>query len=116
MPRSAPDAAFEEEPGQEEVFLAVLAYVPVLCLLPTLSRSESRFARAHGRQGVVLFLAEVLAGMLAFVPSVGCYLAWGLAAVLIGAGAASAWRALHRQYWRIPLIGDVAERLHSLAP
>lgn len=116
MPRSPSEELSEEEPGQEEVFLAVLAYVPVLCLLPTLSRSESRFARAHGRQGVVLFLAELLTGMVAFVPAVGCYLACALAAVLLGAGGVSAWRALHHKHWRIPFIGDVAERLHSLAP
>ncbi|MBI4870568.1 MAG: hypothetical protein HY814_03275 [Candidatus Riflebacteria bacterium] len=116
MPRPASDNGGTQKPGPEETFLSALAYVPVLCLLPTMSRCESAFTRTHGRQGIVLFLAEVAASMLAFVPWVGGVVSVVLLATLVWTAYRSARIAAAGQLWRIPLIGDVAERLRALAP
>ena len=55
---------------------AVLAYLGILFLVPLLAAKESRFARYHTNQGVVLFLAAVICSvggmMLSFIPLVGC--------------------------------------------
>jgi uncharacterized membrane protein len=55
---------------------AVLAYISILFLVPLLAAKESRFARYHTNQGVVLFLAGVICGIagmiLSFIPFVGC--------------------------------------------
>lgn len=64
---------------------AVLAYLGILFLVPLLAAKDSRFARYHTNQGVVLFLAAIIcsvAGMiLSFIPFVGCLF---LPAVMIG--------------------------------
>lgn len=55
---------------------AVLAYLGILFLVPLLAAKESRFARYHTNQGVVLFLSGIVCafggGILSLVPFVGC--------------------------------------------
>jgi uncharacterized membrane protein len=55
---------------------AVLAYIGLLFLVPLLAAPESRFARYHTNQGIVLFLAAIIANagvvVLMFLPFVGC--------------------------------------------
>jgi uncharacterized membrane protein len=46
---------------------AVLAYLGILFLVPLLAAKESRFARYHTNQGVVLFLAAIVCWIGAFV-------------------------------------------------
>jgi uncharacterized membrane protein len=66
---------------------AVLAYLGILFLVPLLAAKDSRFARYHTNQGVVLFLTFIVAYIavgiltfiLAFIPFlrwVGCMLWW----------------------------------------
>ncbi|MBI3890511.1 MAG: hypothetical protein HY303_03170 [Candidatus Wallbacteria bacterium] len=114
--RTLVDRGPDEGLDSQEVFLAVCSYVPVLCLLPTLSRSDSEFARAHGRQGTVLFLAEIVACMAAFIPQVGVGLMALALLALTGAAALAARMALAHRTWKIPLIGTMADRLRTLAP
>lgn len=55
---------------------AMLAYIGILFLVPLLAAPQSRFARYHTNQGIVLFLATlVVCGgsvVLAFIPIIGC--------------------------------------------
>jgi uncharacterized membrane protein len=86
-PQSAPPAfgaatplADGETPDPADVdknkIFAVLAYLGILFLVPLLAAKESRFARYHTNQGVVLFLAAIICsfagGILSLVPFVGC--------------------------------------------
>lgn len=90
----------------------VLAYIGILFLVPLLAAPQSKFARYHTNQGLVLFIAFLIAsagaGVLAMVPFVGCIavLLWpviavaGLVLMIIGiVNAASG------QYKPLPLIG-----------
>lgn len=49
---------------RENMYWGVLAYFGPLCLLVLLLRKKSPFARFHARQGLVLFVAEVIYGVL----------------------------------------------------
>jgi uncharacterized membrane protein len=86
MPPSAGAAtphADGETPNPADVdknkVFAILAYLGILVLVPLLAAKESRFARYHTNQGLVLFLAAIVCGfagailsfMLAFVPVIG---------------------------------------------
>ncbi len=59
---SAPAAApvFEEEDIRENKLIAVLAYLNVLVLVPILAGRKSPFARYHAKQGLALFITEML--------------------------------------------------------
>jgi uncharacterized membrane protein len=47
-----------EDVENNKVF-AILAYFGILVLVPILAAKESKFARFHANQGLVLFIAEV---------------------------------------------------------
>jgi uncharacterized membrane protein len=74
-----------EKPDPADVdknkIFAVLAYVGILFLVPLLAAKESRFARYHTNQGVVLFITGMIGGVLSVIPFVGCIL---MPVVIIG--------------------------------
>jgi uncharacterized membrane protein len=83
----APDAAdIEQNKGY-----AVLAYLGILFLVPLLAAPNSRFARYHTNQGIVLFLATLVitAGsiplfLLSVFPILGCFTAVAPFAAMAG--------------------------------
>ena len=91
---------------------AVMAYIGILFLVPLLAAPQSRFARYHTNQGIVLFLAAlVVCGgsfVLAFIPVIGC-----IAAILPFAAAVGALvlmvmgiiNAASGQFKPLPFIG-----------
>jgi uncharacterized membrane protein len=73
---------------QNKVY-AILAYIGLLFLVPLLVAPNSKFARYHTNQGIVLFLATVITSVasmvMAMIPLIGC-VAW-LLPILIAGGA-----------------------------
>lgn len=65
--------------------LSVLAYIGFLFLVPLLACSNSKFARYHTNQGLVLFLLEfalgVVTGILGIIPIAGLIIGGLLSAV-----------------------------------
>jgi uncharacterized membrane protein len=91
---------------------ALLAYIGILFLVPLLAAPQSKFARYHANQGIVLFLAVLItmAGSVIamFIPVIGClatflpfvFMAGGFVFMILGIiNAASG------QYKPLPLIG-----------
>lgn len=52
-----------KEPGGD-IFLAILSYLGILVFVPVLAGSKSEFVRHHANQGLVLFICEVVWGIL----------------------------------------------------
>lgn len=98
-----------------DTLMAILAYVPVLCLLPLLQEDADEDLRRHARQGVVLMLVE-LALLLLLIPEVTrTLLGLGLAVCVIFA-VVGAWNAWQGRFWRIPYIAEIAERQKQGGP
>ncbi|MDB6066111.1 MAG: hypothetical protein JWR26_2319 [Pedosphaera sp.] len=103
-----PDA---EDVEKNKIF-AVLAYLGILFLVPLLAAPQSKFARFHTNQGVVLFIAHVLAWpasvLLMMVPFVGCLAVPVAVVVIVGLFVfmiLGIINAASGQYKRLPLIG-----------
>lgn len=56
-------AEFDPKDIQNNKGMAILAYLSWLVLIPLLAAKESKFARYHTNQGLVLAIAEVLFGI-----------------------------------------------------
>ncbi len=64
---------------EQNKVMGVLAYIGILFLIPLLAAPNSKFARFHANQGLVLFLANIALGIVfgilmvifAFIPIVG---------------------------------------------
>ncbi|MEW6049641.1 MAG: hypothetical protein AB1644_01055 [Candidatus Zixiibacteriota bacterium] len=97
--------------SEDDRLAAVMSYIPFLCFVPLMNPSwkDNKRARFHARQGVVLFLVELVA-VLFLIDDLAKFV---FKAVLILAAALSAagiYFALQGKSLRLPFISDLAER------
>jgi uncharacterized membrane protein len=104
--------------------MAAIGYLGILFLIPLLAKKENNFCQFHGKQGAVLFGMEVIGAIvliilsvvLGFVPCAG----WAVSLVLwlafwVCALGLSIWglvMALKGEYWKMPVIAPLAEKLN----
>jgi uncharacterized membrane protein len=84
---------FFKEDIMDGKMYAVLAYLSILCIIPLILKKKNPFVLAHGKQGLVLFVAQVgvlilsivlpwCFGPLMFVLMIFSF--WGMIAVIRG--------------------------------
>ncbi len=96
---------------QDAKFFAAIGYLSVLCFVPLLLKKENKFAQFHGKQGLVLFILEVAAGILKKVPALGD-LVFTVAFVVFGILSLLAIvKVLMGEYWEMPIIYEIANRI-----
>jgi uncharacterized membrane protein len=127
-PRSAPPSsgavsplADGETPDPADVdknkIFAVLAYLGILFLVPLLAAKESRFARYHTNQGVVLFITAIVCWPAMFILSfiivripliryVGCLIWPALSLGILALVIMGIINAANGQCKPLPLIGQ----------
>ncbi|KPL00734.1 MAG: hypothetical protein AMJ91_03600 [candidate division Zixibacteria bacterium SM23_73_3] len=89
---------------------AMLGYVPFMCFVPLIKMKDNPFAFRHGKQGLILFLIEIVA-VIFLLPKISDLL-WTVVLVLCLASAvAGIIFALQGQDWKIPFIGDLADKI-----
>lgn len=95
---------------EENKVIAAIGYLGILFLVPLLLKKESKFALFHAKQGLVLFIVEVILMILGWIPILSflVFLIWIGVVVLIVMGIV---QALQGQYWKMPLLGDYAEKI-----
>src|SRR6267378_526195 len=90
-PPAAPPISDSADIEQNKVY-AILAYIGLLFLVPLLAAPNSKFARYHTNQGIVLFLATIVlmaaSMVLAIIPFIGC-VATILSVAIAGAAVVS---------------------------
>ena len=68
-------AEFDQNDIQQNKVMAILAYLSWLVLIPIFAAKESKFARFHANQGLVLAIAEIICwvalGILSNIPLIG---------------------------------------------
>ena len=67
------DTTNEYDPADIEnnKVMAVLAYFGILVLIPIFAAKESKFARFHANQGLVLWLATIILNAIGIIPIIG---------------------------------------------
>jgi uncharacterized membrane protein len=108
-------------PTEAERAMGAVAYVGPLWIATFVARPRSEFCRFHSRQGMVLFIGEILASAflaivrwtLGIIPVAGIvivaivsFAVWSTAFLLSLAGIASAVKG---ERWRIPVLSDYAD-------
>lgn len=81
---------------------AVLSYLSILSLIAVAFGRENEYAAFHIKQGLLLFVMEVVAVPLGIIPNFGIYILaiiWLALIVLSFIGAFSAWNG---KSWRLP--------------
>jgi uncharacterized membrane protein len=103
--------------------LAYFTFIPAVVFLMMDPYQRDRFVRFHSFQCLVFWLASLIAAaafrllafVLSIVPLLG-YLLLLLVAFVVGLALIVAWlllvvKALQGEYFKLPVLGDLAERL-----
>ncbi len=98
--------AFTTDEGR---MAAILAYIPFLCFVPLLSMRENKEARFHARQGVMLFLIELVA-VLFLIDAISDLVFKGLLIVALALSVAGIIFAVQGKNYKLPVIGDLADK------
>ncbi|MDP2838380.1 MAG: hypothetical protein Q8O53_03845 [Candidatus Moranbacteria bacterium] len=101
----APKTIFSDTDIAENKFVAALAYLGILFLVPLLAKKESAFAQFHAKQGLVLCIAFVI---FSFIPVFG----WLINVVLVIVDIIALIKTLSGEAWEIPLIKDAVKKLN----
>jgi fumarate reductase subunit D len=103
-------AQSEEELIQEGKAAAILGYIPFMCFVPLVKMKDNPFAVKHGKQGLILFLLEIIAAVFLF-PKIS-QLFWGMVIILCLVSAlVGILNAVQGKEWKIPFIGDLGDKL-----
>ena len=64
--------------AEQNKAMGILAYLGFLCLVPIFAAKDSKFARFHANQGLVLLIAEVVYGIVvAIISNILWGIVWG---------------------------------------
>ncbi len=106
---SADGATTERFASDEGRMAAIMAYIPLLCFVPLLSMKDNKEARFHARQGVLLFLIELVA-VLFLVDAISDLVFKGILIGAVALSVAGIVFAVQGKNYRLPIIGDLADK------
>lgn len=97
---------FSTEEGR---MAAIMAYIPILCFVPLLNMKENKEAQFHARQGVILFLLEIIA-VIFLIDFISDMVFTGILMIALALSVAGIYFALQGKSYRLPIIGDLADK------
>ncbi len=93
---------------EENKVAAALSYVWILCLVPLFLKKNSKFCQFHAKQGLLLFIVEVI-GMVIFpIP----FLGWLLFILVVIFSILGVRAALAGEFWEMPILGKYTNKLN----
>ena len=99
---------FSKEDVLDGKMYAVLAYLSIFCIVPLILKKNNAFVLSHGRQGLVLFVAEVASLVVSII------FPWALRPFLFILFGFSFWGmvvAIRGQFVELPLVASIAEKI-----
>ncbi len=101
--------SFEQNDIQNNKIMAVLAYIGILVLVPLLAAKDSKFARFHANQGLVLLIVDLISGVvgtiLGIIPVVGAILSTALGICILVLAIMGIVNAAKGEAKELPIIG-----------
>jgi len=92
--------------------MAMLSYIGILVLVPLLAAKDSKFAKFHAKQGLVLLIAWIINGVIYVIPFIGWIVGtiiWIFLAIMAIMGIVY---SLSGKYWKMPILGQFAEKFN----
>jgi len=90
---------------------AILSYLWILCLVPLLMKKDNKFVLFHAKQGLVLFMGELVVSIVGVIPVIGWTIMF-FGTLLFGILSLSGIvQVLLGNYWKMPVVGETAEKI-----
>ncbi|XOU94062.1 MAG: DUF4870 domain-containing protein [Candidatus Kerfeldbacteria bacterium] len=84
--------------------MAALSYIWIISIVMLIIKKDDKFVNFHAKQGVILFIAS----FIGVIPIIG----WALWLVIIVLEIIGFIKALSGEKYRIPVVGDLAEKIN----
>ena len=108
---AAPSAGFDSKDVEENKGMAVLSYIGILVLIPLLAKKDSKFAQFHAKQGLVIFIGEVIISVIGVIPFIG-WLIWFVGWIfLVVISIMGIVNALKGQAKELPVVGGLSHKI-----
>ena len=105
----------EEETKQQQQLkvnpLAIISYIGPLCLIPFLTKEKDDFVKFHAKQGLVLFIAEVITWAVFWVFPFLWFLMNLVSLAWLVFSIIGIINVVNRQKKQLPLIGSFAGKI-----
>lgn len=102
---------FSQEDVNNNKVMGILAYLGFLSLIPFFAAKESPYAQFHAKQGLTLFVVEVifsiLAFVLAFIPIVGPIVSLLIGICILVLVVIGIMNALGTEAKKLPVLGMI---------
>ncbi len=92
---------------EENKIIAAMSYLWILFLIPLLLKRKSKFAQFHAKQGMILFVIDVIASFLVWIPIIGQL----LFIVLLIISIIGIIKAYSGEYWKGPFIYEWSQKI-----
>lgn len=87
--------------------MVAISYVNILFIIPLLTQRRSKFAQFHAKQGMVLFIIELILPFIGWIPVIG----WLLTVIVILTAIVAIIRSYNGESWKIPFIYQWSEKI-----
>jgi uncharacterized membrane protein len=102
----------EIKPDQRDIeanrVIAAIGYVWILCLVPLFLKRKSKFAQFHAKQGLLLFVLEIVGWLVFWIPVIG----WVILILIILFAILGIKNALDGKFWVMPIIGKYVNKFN----
>lgn len=98
-------AEFTAEDIEKNKVMALLAYI--IFLIPLLAAKDSKFARFHTNQGIILVIGAVIASIIAAIPIIGWIIAPILSVIITVLAIIGIINAAGGKAKELPLVGKI---------
>jgi uncharacterized membrane protein len=100
---------FDPKDIEENRMIASLSYIWILFIVPLVTKKDSKFAVEHAKQGLVLFIAEIIVWVISYIPFVGYIIGIVCGIALFLVALLAFIYAIQGKFWKIPFVYDFAK-------
>jgi len=95
----------------DERMWAGISYIPLAGVISLLTKPESAYVKLHARQGLLIFLVFFFCIFVYLIPFIGPLFGGLVQMAMFIAGVFSMYQAFVGNWWKIPVLGDIAEMI-----
>jgi len=107
----ADELKFSEEEIREGAAMAAISYVSFLWLIAFILKKDNKFTHYHARQGLVIFILEILCFFFLTIPLLGILFYKIGCIILVIFSLYGVYSSLTGKLCKIPLVTNIASKL-----
>ena len=91
--------------------IVILSYIGVLCLIPLFTKKDDKFVFFHAKQGLVLFIVEIITYFVLMIPILGWIIAPIASLIWLALSIIGIINVLGGEMKELPILGKYADKI-----